>query len=96
MTPHQRQSVPTAGMCKPIFMLYKVRTAQHPAAQPHRPRPRPSTLLPPPAHALPSLPSLSPSPNVQNKVLIGKVAGVNAPDLEMQVIDNAPESTEEE
>lgn len=32
----------------------------------------------------------------KNKVLVGKIAGVNAPELETQVVDNANEAVEEE
>jgi hypothetical protein len=35
-------------------------------------------------------------PRPQNKVIVSKVQGVNAPELETQVVDNAPESNEEE
>jgi hypothetical protein len=98
-----KTALPHPGACKPLFLLYKVRPAGgwvgwagwggglgevHGSTPPQRgpqDSSRPSPLSPFP-----------PRPPLQNKVLIGKVQGVNAPELETLVVDNAPEATEEE
>jgi hypothetical protein len=57
----------------------------------------PHSALPPQTTSHTSLSPLSLlRPHSQNKVLVGKIAGVNAPELETQVVDNANEAVEEE
>lgn len=106
MTPAQKAPLPNHGVCKPIFLLYKVRP---PRTHMHCGRRNSWGVSPlllvrhwfspfrsPFPHTTPTPATSTSSPLSQNKVLVGKIAGVNAPELETQVVDNANEAVEEE